>query len=314
MAFGGQQREMKTAPSDHHSLGYISPIHESSSLLLRTDQRRNSSNYTNIHAIFGGSTESTPDDHPQSYQHPSSSLGEARDPDVDTKKPPLKATATARYLECLKNHAASTGGNVVDGCCEFMRSGEEGTPEAFRCAACNCHRNFHRRVVEGDAQFLRGATSAMVHPLQLPSPLSAAVLLQQQKISMGSLHASPLAAAVQPMTVAFGGSVGAESSSEDLNVGAPPPPPPGAVLGGSKKRFRTKFTQEQKERMLEFAEKMGWRIQNQSEEEIQRFCAEVGVKRQVLKVWMHNNKNSVKQQQQQQQHPQPQPQPQQEQL
>nr|GMC79951.1 zinc-finger homeodomain protein 6-like [Ipomoea batatas]GMC82529.1 zinc-finger homeodomain protein 6-like [Ipomoea batatas] len=49
-------------------------------------------------------------------------------------------TTLIRYRECLKNHAASTGGHVVDGCGEFMPSGEEGTPEALKCAACNYHR------------------------------------------------------------------------------------------------------------------------------------------------------------------------------
>lgn len=50
-----------------------------------------------------------------------------------------------RYRECRKNHAASMGGYAVDGCAEFMGSGEEGTTAAMTCAACNCHRNFHRR-------------------------------------------------------------------------------------------------------------------------------------------------------------------------
>ncbi|XP_041008313.1 mini zinc finger protein 2-like [Juglans microcarpa x Juglans regia] len=59
------------------------------------------------------------------------------------------ATArTVRYGECQKNHAASIGGYAVDGCREFMASGEEGTGVAFTCAACGCHRNFHRREVE----------------------------------------------------------------------------------------------------------------------------------------------------------------------
>uniref|UniRef100_A0A0C9QV83 TSA: Wollemia nobilis Ref_Wollemi_Transcript_7252_1105 transcribed RNA sequence n=1 Tax=Wollemia nobilis TaxID=56998 RepID=A0A0C9QV83_9CONI len=57
-----------------------------------------------------------------------------------------------RYRECRKNHAASIGGYAVDGCGEFMPSGEEGTPAALKCAACNCHRNFHRREVEGEAR------------------------------------------------------------------------------------------------------------------------------------------------------------------
>lgn len=61
----------------------------------------------------------------------------------------------------------------------------------------------------------------------------------------------------------------------------------------AKKRFRTKFSQEQKEKMLSFAEKVGWKIQKQEEAVVQQFCQEVGVKRRVLKVWMHNNKHNL---------------------
>ncbi|KAL5231867.1 hypothetical protein ABZP36_030643 [Zizania latifolia] len=52
-----------------------------------------------------------------------------------------------RYGECRRNHAASMGGHAVDGCREFLAEGEEGTSGALRCAACGCHRSFHRRVV-----------------------------------------------------------------------------------------------------------------------------------------------------------------------
>ncbi|XP_030940641.1 mini zinc finger protein 3-like [Quercus lobata] len=55
---------------------------------------------------------------------------------------------TVRYVECQKNHAANIGGYAVDGCREFMASGDEGTNGALLCAACGCHRNFHRREVE----------------------------------------------------------------------------------------------------------------------------------------------------------------------
>eukprot|EP01018_Ginkgo_biloba_P038552 Gb_35888 [translate_table: standard] len=55
-----------------------------------------------------------------------------------------------RYRECRKNHAASIGGYAVDGCGEFMPGGEEGTTAALKCAACNCHRNFHRRELESE--------------------------------------------------------------------------------------------------------------------------------------------------------------------
>ncbi|CAH1422482.1 unnamed protein product [Lactuca virosa] len=53
-----------------------------------------------------------------------------------------------RYGECQKNHAANIGGYAVDGCREFMASGEEGTTAALVCAACGCHRSFHRREVD----------------------------------------------------------------------------------------------------------------------------------------------------------------------
>ncbi|KAF3783089.1 Mini zinc finger protein 2 [Nymphaea thermarum] len=56
-----------------------------------------------------------------------------------------------RYRECRKNHAASIGGYAVDGCREFMASGEEGTSGALKCAACSCHRSFHRREAEEES-------------------------------------------------------------------------------------------------------------------------------------------------------------------
>ncbi|KAM0936411.1 putative transcription factor ZF-HD family [Dioscorea sansibarensis] len=59
-----------------------------------------------------------------------------------------RRTRSVRYGECQKNHAASIGGHAVDGCREFMADGEEGTTNALKCAACGCHRSFHRRVPE----------------------------------------------------------------------------------------------------------------------------------------------------------------------
>ncbi|KAF2537113.1 hypothetical protein F2Q68_00022414 [Brassica cretica] len=56
-----------------------------------------------------------------------------------------RSAATVNYGECVKNHAPQTGGSWVDGCGEFVAAGEEGTPEARSCAACGCHRSFHKK-------------------------------------------------------------------------------------------------------------------------------------------------------------------------
>lgn len=61
-------------------------------------------------------------------------------------------TSSIRYGECLKNHAASMGGHAVDGCGEFMPSEGQGTPGALKCAACNCHRNFHKKEIVNHRQ------------------------------------------------------------------------------------------------------------------------------------------------------------------
>lgn len=220
------------------------------------------------------------------------------------------AVPKIRYRECLKNHAATAGGHVVDGCGEFMPSGEEGTPEGLKCAACECHRNFHRKEVEGESQ--RVSNSYYTNPIinngqreivpprhHPPLPPQPHVYHQHPNFSHGlskSLSAGPNA----PMMMAFGGGGGGpvESSSEDLNMfRSNICMQTSAKTPQSKKRFRTRFTQEQKEKMMEFAEKLGWRIQKHDEQEVQQFCSVVGVKRQVFKVWMHNNKQAMKKKQ-----------------
>ncbi|OWM75063.1 zinc-finger homeodomain protein 5-like [Punica granatum] len=238
-------------------------------------------------------------------------------------------SSSVRYRECRRNHAASVGGSILDGCGEFMPAGEEGTIEALRCAACDCHRNFHRRETDADPSplasagpgaYRRGAGMSLA-TLQLSAPPPPPVIHHHHGHGGTTRPPPPYASLsiVPPMSVAFGGGGGTESSSEDLNLfGATTPTGHGhghhhnlSSGGGyfgsssskSSKRFRTKFSQEQKERMQEFAEKIGWRIQRPCEDEVERFCAEVGVKRQVFKVWMHNNKNATKSANKQQQTP-----------
>ncbi|XP_054810333.1 zinc-finger homeodomain protein 5-like isoform X1 [Prosopis cineraria] len=201
------------------------------------------------------------------------------------------SSTIVKYGECLKNHAASMGSYVVDGCGEFMPNGEKDNTESLRCAACGCHRNFHRKETQGKAElqhisdyytYYSNKSNDQRH--RTASPLVPSLHQQHNRL-------------VPPMMMAFGG-VPAESSGEDLQVfqsNSGGQPPVQASLSKTK-RFRTKFTQEQKKRMMEYAEKLGWKIQKNDEQEVRQFCSQVGVNRQVFKVWMHNNKQRKQQQ------------------
>ncbi|RVW41375.1 Zinc-finger homeodomain protein 2 [Vitis vinifera] len=178
-----------------------------------------------------------------------------------------KATAVKpRYRECMRNHAASIGGHASDGCGEFMPSGGGGGGDAasLTCAACGCHRNFHRREPE---ECFRACAS---HKF-LGVPAFGGVDHHHHhhqddgERQYDRRSETPERGDVQMATM---------------------------MTTTKNKRFRTKFTQEQKERMLELAERLGWRIQKQDDVVLSQFCSELGIKRNVLKVWMHNNKNA----------------------
>ncbi|XP_077213778.1 zinc-finger homeodomain protein 1-like [Tasmannia lanceolata] len=196
-------------------------------------------------------------------------------PDGSSRKLP------SRYRECLKNHAVSIGGHAVDGCGEFMAAGEEGTLDGLKCAACNCHRNFHRKETDGENIGSASAAAAAAAYHHQFSPY--------YRTPAGYLHVAPhhrLATLALPSTSGGGGAHSREDQDDVSN-------PSSGGGANTKKRFRTKFTPEQKDKMLAFAERVGWRIQKHDEAAVQEFCTETCVKRHVLKVWMHNNKHTL---------------------
>ncbi|XP_011003997.1 PREDICTED: zinc-finger homeodomain protein 2-like [Populus euphratica] len=204
-------------------------------------------------------------------------------PNSKTTKDPY-SISSVKYKECLRNHAASIGGHANDGCGEFMPRGDEGTRDWLTCAACGCHRNFHRR---------QGSTKRQQQQKLLLSPPP-----QTQQFL---LYGAPTDINMKPVHDFI--SRPHEDDDDDLDDldhdrrSETPERGEGKGFmvknaGSNNKRFRTKFTQEQKERMLEFAEKIGWRIQKHDDMALNQFCNEIGVKRNVLKVWMHNNKNA----------------------
>ncbi|KAF8090374.1 hypothetical protein N665_0478s0033 [Sinapis alba] len=173
----------------------------------------------------------------------------------DNQKPRSRGDQETKYKECLKNHVVSTGGHVVDGCCEFMPGGEEGTLGAIKCAACGCHRSFHRKEVYERIN----STQELISPAFYRS---------------GSLYK----AMIQPR--------GVYHPNQNTNENG--------LRMRKKKRIRTKINEEQKEKMKEFAERLGWRMLKKDEEEIDKFCRLVNLRRQVFKVWVHNNKQAMK--------------------
>ncbi|KAG7985383.1 hypothetical protein I3843_03G023300 [Carya illinoinensis] len=196
------------------------------------------------------------------------------------------------YKECLRNHAASLGGHALDGCCEFMPSPSATSvdPTSLKCAACGCHRNFHRREPEDPIP-----TAAATHVIDYlphhrhhpPPPPPAVSNRSPNSASPPPISSSYYPSAPAHMLLALSGglAVPPESAAGPTNPMISPSP-------NARKRFRTKFSQEQKEKMHQFAERVGWKMQKRDQELVQDFCNEIGVEKGVLKVWMHNNKNT----------------------
>uniref|UniRef100_A0A7N0UJT3 ZF-HD dimerization-type domain-containing protein n=1 Tax=Kalanchoe fedtschenkoi TaxID=63787 RepID=A0A7N0UJT3_KALFE len=199
---------------------------------------------------------------------------------------------TSSYKECQKNHAAAIGGHALDGCGEYMPP----PLPSLKCAACGCHRNFHRLDTPSAAvrveartiaaapifshpprRFSSASPSSSSSPSRSEAPISSIypsapqiLMSLSSGVEMTSGHAITPATAPDPIKLCF---------DEDVKTDKP------------KKRFRTKFSAEQKEKMRRFAEGFGWRMQRTDDDAVKRFCDEIGVCRSVLKVWMHNNRS-----------------------
>ncbi|XP_028769414.1 zinc-finger homeodomain protein 2-like [Neltuma alba] len=211
--------------------------------------------------------------------------------EVMVVQPLRNSNNKARYRECLKNHAVSIGGHALDGCGEFLPAGAEGTMDALKCAACNCHRNFHRKETDtisigvGEPYLLTNHPHLHHHQPPQFSPYYRAA--PAGYLHVGAQQRGPATLALPSTSGAGCGIQSTRDDQEDVSN-------PSAGGGeGSKKRYRTKFTQEQKDKMLALAERLGWRIQKHDESVVQQFCDETGVRRHVLKVWMHNNKHTL---------------------
>ncbi|MED6123219.1 Zinc-finger homeodomain protein [Stylosanthes scabra] len=195
------------------------------------------------------------------------------------------------YKECLKNHAAALGGHALDGCGEFMPAptATAGDPTSIKCAACGCHRNFHRREPEDPliSSAFEFHSQNRHHPPPPPPPPPHRSPNSASPPPISSAYYHHPSAAPHMLLALSGVGIAAAPESTATPISA------AAALASPRKRFRTKFSQEQKEKMQKFAERVGWKMQKRDDDLVQEFCSEVGVDRGVLKVWMHNNKNNL---------------------
>ncbi|XP_073294321.1 zinc-finger homeodomain protein 11-like [Primulina huaijiensis] len=196
-------------------------------------------------------------------------------------RPPLPLLGMVTYRECMKNHAAALGGHAVDGCGEFMLSpsSTNSDPTSLTCAACGCHRNFHRRD-PADASPTNVSNPPFLDFRQPPLPRCSS-------LSPSPPPQQPYCQLAQHMLMTLSSAVATE---EQTHQAAPVTPIAGNPV--RRKRFRTKFSNEQKEKMQDFSEKLGWKMQGCDRAAVEEFCRGIGVEKGVLKVWMHNNKNT----------------------
>ncbi|KAG2302395.1 hypothetical protein Bca52824_031046 [Brassica carinata] len=160
----------------------------------------------------------------------------------------FQLSPTSRYGECRKNQAASAGTTAYDGCGEFVSA----NPSGEDCAACGCHRSFHRE---------ESVSKTILEALKI-SPL-------QFRQIFCSPYGDGDTEAKNKKRIAADRSSGEEA--------------------GRAKRSKTRFTAEQTERMRSYAEKVGWKVSSESRERVREFCDGIGVTRRNLRVWMNNH-------------------------
>ncbi|KAM3407129.1 hypothetical protein ACQJBY_000909 [Aegilops geniculata] len=256
-------------------------------------------------------------------KYPSGSVKKVRQAAV------VPAVQEVKYNECGRNHALASGGHVVDGCGEWMPLGDLNPVDAssYKCAACGCHRSFHRKVMMERSPPLPPMVKTVLHGLpqrrkeetpedrlpgvdsdtnsdgreydsdateydsegteydnerSVPRPLQPQPVYHPAQvtqppptyISSGRHNFLPRALQIQRLPA---------------QLSPAPASPPHGVMS-ERKRPRTTFTNNQKLRMEELSEHLGWRLQKRDKDFIEARCRDIGVSKKVFRNWMNNKK------------------------
>lgn len=185
-----------------------------------------------------------------------------------------------RYQEYSQNYAETNVRRANDGC-QFLTSREHETPQMFLSVRSACQPSVYQRTEQ-------------ISPLAPHRQAPRDHVIYRPNITAWSL-ATPLQPQPPPPQPQ------PQSCTINALVSSPPEFILGQAHGGDikeelreKKRIRTKFTASQKNQMKEFANKLGWKISGNDEDEICKFCSGIGVTTKNLKVWMNNNKFKLK--------------------
>ncbi|XP_043710222.1 zinc-finger homeodomain protein 11-like [Telopea speciosissima] len=167
------------------------------------------------------------------------------------------------YGACMRNHAANLGSHATDGCLAFYP-----TIASSLCGACDCHKNFHRKIVVVDS----GCGDDRKEESR-----SHTVKVKTEEVEVSDNNKEEEEKQLQELMVAE-----QLRQQQEHQV---------VVQMSKGRRPRTKFTYEQKCWMFAFATSLGWTMQRNRWDEINQFCQKIGVSRHVFKVWIHNHKN-----------------------
>ncbi|KAF8049397.1 hypothetical protein N665_2222s0010 [Sinapis alba] len=222
----------------------------------------------------------------------------------------FRLSPKSHYGECRKNHAASVGTTAYDGCGEFVSAnpGED----SLDCAACGCHRSFHREESLSDGVSKTILETLKISPLEYRqifcSPYGDGAKEEEERVRRLRMRfTAEQTEKMRSYAEKVGWKVSSESREEvkefcngigvtrknlrvwmnnhnEVN---------GRRLGdeeGRVKRLKTKFTAEQTEKMRRYAEKLRWKVSLEDREETEGFCNEIGVNRNNFMIWMNNHK------------------------
>ncbi|XP_015054791.1 zinc-finger homeodomain protein 4-like [Solanum pennellii] len=187
-----------------------------------------------------------------------------------------------KYLECRHNYAARSNGYVLDGCGEFCPTGALKTLESFICAACHCHRNFHRKV---EVELEDGVESPIIS-IDHPSRGTPLVIIDDPPPQYTVKSRAQFCETSKKNNIdeetkmkRDGGEIKVRKLKRKYNA-------------SSSKRMR--LNPYQRERIWIFAnEIMRWKW-TKSNEQVIPFCDEIGITPKFLKNWINNTKSRTR--------------------